>query len=54
MSESAVFHYKLSYDGNYIDANDQMTYKWNDDKFSIKWPCIFQFFNQGINYEYKQ
>ena len=40
MSESAVFHYKLSYDGDYIDANDQMTYKWNDDKFSIKWPCL--------------
>ena len=39
MSESAV-SLKLSYDGNYIDANDQMTYKWNDDKFSIKWPCL--------------
>ena len=38
-SDTAVFHYKLAYDGAYIDADAQMTYRWNDGKFGIKWPC---------------
>ena len=38
-SEEAVFHYKLAYDGNYIDAEEQMTYVWNDKKIGIDWPC---------------
>jgi len=35
LSESAVYHYKLAYDGEYIDADQQFSYKWNDDKFNI-------------------
>lgn len=38
-SENAVFHYKLAYDGDYIDAKEQMTYLWNDPQLKIDWPC---------------
>ena len=38
-SEKAVFHYKLAYDGNYIDANEQITISWNDGDLGIEWPC---------------
>jgi dTDP-4-dehydrorhamnose 3,5-epimerase len=38
-SDRAVFHYKLAYDGSYIDADDQMTIRWNDESLNINWPC---------------
>lgn len=38
-SEKAVFHYKLAYDGEYIDAGEQITVVWNDERLGIKWPC---------------
>ena len=38
-SEKAIFHYKLAYDGEYIDAEEQMTFLWNDERFKIHWPC---------------
>jgi len=38
-SEHAVFHYKLAYDGDYIDAGEQMTFRWNDPELGIEWPC---------------
>ncbi len=38
-TEKAVFHYKLAYDGDYIDANEQITLPWNDEKLKIDWPC---------------
>ena len=38
-SEKAVFHYKLAYDGSYIDADEQMTFRWDDPQFNIEWPC---------------
>jgi dTDP-4-dehydrorhamnose 3,5-epimerase len=37
-SANAVYHYKLAYDGEYIDADKQFSYKWNDPLFNIKWP----------------
>jgi len=37
-SNQAVYHYKLAYEGEYIDANKQFSYKWNDPTFKIKWP----------------
>lgn len=37
-SDQAVYHYKLSYPGEYIDAKDQFTYRFDDPKFGIKWP----------------
>ncbi|HAN19004.1 MAG: hypothetical protein A2X13_11585 [Bacteroidetes bacterium GWC2_33_15] len=39
-SDKALFHYKLAYDGEYIDAGEQITFRWDDEKFKIKWPCI--------------
>ena len=38
-SEQAVFHYKLAYDGDYIDAGEQMTFRWDDPDLNIEWPC---------------
>lgn len=38
-SENAVFHYKLAYHGGYIDADEQMTFRWNDPDLDIQWPC---------------
>jgi dTDP-4-dehydrorhamnose 3,5-epimerase and related enzymes len=38
-SEYAIFHYKLAYDGEYIDAGEQMTFLWNNPELGVKWPC---------------
>ena len=37
-SDNAVYHYKLAYDGDYLDADSQFTLPWNDPKISIVWP----------------
>ena len=37
-SKVAIYHYKLAYDGDYLDVEDQFTYKWNDPIFNIVWP----------------
>ncbi|MGK9477934.1 dTDP-4-dehydrorhamnose 3,5-epimerase family protein [Melioribacter sp. OK-6-Me] len=39
VGDEAVFHYKLSYKGEYIDAKDQFVVKWNDPRLNINWPC---------------
>ena len=39
LSEFAVFHYKLAYEGEYFDVGSQMVVKWNDERLKIKWPC---------------
>ena len=39
LTKYAVFHYKLAYDGDYIDAGEQMTIQWNDKQLNINWPC---------------
>lgn len=38
LSEVAVYHYKLAYEGEYLDAEDQFSVKWNDPKIGIDWP----------------
>jgi len=38
-TKKAVFHYKLAYEGEYFDADKQMTVSWDDIRFNIKWPC---------------
>jgi len=38
-SEYAVFHYKLAYKGEYIDANEQITIRWDSKDLNINWPC---------------
>jgi dTDP-4-dehydrorhamnose 3,5-epimerase len=37
-TEIALFHYKLAYDGAYIDADEQFTIAWNDNRLKIDWP----------------
>ena len=37
LSKECLFHYKLSYKGQYIDAKKQFSIKWNDPKINIKW-----------------
>lgn len=38
-SNEALYHYKLAYEGDYIDEHNQFTIAWNDPKLSIDWPC---------------
>ena len=37
LSKMCLFHYKLSYKGEYLDANQQFSLRWNDPKLNIKW-----------------
>jgi len=39
LSNKAAFHYKLAYEGDYFDVNDQIVIKWNDPRLNIAWPC---------------
>ena len=36
-SDSAVYHYKLAYVGDYVDADEQHTVYWNDKELNIDW-----------------
>lgn len=38
LSEKAIFHYKLAYEGDYFDINNQVVVKWNDSRLGIEWP----------------
>ena len=37
-SDLAVYHYKLAYNGGYIDAAEQFSVRWNDTSIGIDWP----------------
>ena len=37
LSENALYHYKLAYDGDYNDFDDQFTFAWNDESIGIDW-----------------
>lgn len=37
-SECAVYHYKLAYDGPYIDAEEQFSVRWDDPSIGVEWP----------------
>jgi dTDP-4-dehydrorhamnose 3,5-epimerase len=37
ISTDAVYHYKLAYDGEYIDADEQFSLSWNDESIDVKW-----------------
>lgn len=37
-SEKAVYHYKLAYNGLYVDIDKQFTFRWDDPRFDISWP----------------
>jgi len=34
----AVYHYKLAYPGEYLDADDQFSVRWDDPELAIEWP----------------
>lgn len=36
--KQAMYHYKLAYDGDYVDAGDQFSVAWNDPQLAIDWP----------------
>ena len=36
-SEFAIYHYKLAYEGEYVDADGQFSLAWNDPRLNIKW-----------------
>ena len=36
--DGAVYHYKLAYEGDYFDVQDQFTVGWNDRRLNIDWP----------------
>ena len=38
LEDNTVYNYKLSYNGNYSDADDQFTIPWDSDDFRINWP----------------
>lgn len=38
LSDVCVYNYKLSYDGAYVDHDEQFTLKWDDPRLGIKWP----------------
>ncbi|CAM3648784.1 dTDP-4-dehydrorhamnose 3,5-epimerase family protein [Helicobacter ganmani] len=37
LSKEAVYYYKLAYEGEYLDAPDQFTYAWNDERIGVDW-----------------
>jgi len=37
-SDVAVYYYKLAYEGDYIDADQQFSFAWNDPSIGIEWP----------------
>ena len=37
-SELAVYHYKIAYVGDYIDAAEQFSVRWDDPSVGVKWP----------------
>lgn len=37
LSKECIFHYKFSYDGEYLDVDDQFSLKWNDKRINKKW-----------------
>jgi dTDP-4-dehydrorhamnose 3,5-epimerase len=37
-SPQAVYHYKLAYTGEYLDANNQFTRSWDHKGLNIDWP----------------
>jgi len=39
LGNNLIYHYALAYDGNYIDAEEQFSVKWDDERIGIKWKC---------------
>lgn len=39
LTDEAIYHYKLAYEGEYTSAKDQRVIKWDDERLGISWPC---------------
>ncbi len=37
LSDEALYHYKLAYNGDYNDFDNQFTFAWNDQSIGIDW-----------------
>jgi dTDP-4-dehydrorhamnose 3,5-epimerase len=37
-SDQATYHYKLAYEGDYADADEQFTVRWDDPRVNVVWP----------------
>ena len=37
LTKECLFHYKLSYKGSYLDADQQFSLRWNDPKIKVSW-----------------
>ena len=35
--EGALYYYKWAYEGEYVDADSQFTYAWNDERIGVDW-----------------
>ena len=38
LEDDSIFYYKLAYEGDYNDVQDQETIVWNNKQFNIDWP----------------
>jgi dTDP-4-dehydrorhamnose 3,5-epimerase len=38
LSKECVFHYKLAFDGQYNDVENQFVIKWNSQEWNFEWP----------------
>jgi len=38
LSKEALYAYKWSFKGKYVDSNDQISVKWNDSRINFIWP----------------
>ena len=38
LSDDCTFHYKMAYDGDYVDIDDQFVIKWDDEMWAFEWP----------------
>ena len=38
LSKEAIYAYKWSFKGKYIDSKDQISIKWNDSRIKFNWP----------------
>ena len=45
-SKHAVYHYKLAYEGAYLDAAEQFSVRWDDPSVGVKWPVSQPFLSK--------
>ncbi len=38
LTDRCLYHYMMSYDGKYIEPNEQVVIRWDDQRLKIPWP----------------